>query len=302
MLIDKFLAYLQHERRFSSHTLSAYTVDLNQFSEYIQETYALTSHSEVGHLHIRSWVTELMDKKVSARSVNRKLSCLKSYFKFLRTRGFVNNNPMLKVVAPKVGKRLPHYVSEQSMEQLKENITFEDGFSGIRNRCIMELLYGTGIRQSELIGLKINSIDHSARIMRVLGKGQKERIVPILPELYDIIQIYIKSRQSAFSDANEKTDLFLTDKGAPLYPKLVYNIVNRYLSYVTTIEQRSPHVLRHTFATHLSNNGADIKAVKELLGHSSLAATQVYTHNSIERLRAVYEQAFPRAEVSEVEA
>jgi integrase/recombinase XerC len=296
-MVEKYLQYLQYEKRFSQHTLSAYTVDLSQFSDYIKETYSLTSLAEVRHLHIRSWVVELMDTDISPRSINRKLSCLKSFYKFLRTRGFIEENPMLKVVAPKVGKRLPHYVSEQSMDLLQTpEITFESGFSGSRNKCIIELFYGTGIRQSELIQLRLQDIDHSARVIKVLGKGKKERIVPLHPALYDTIQEYIIQRKSMPYYKEEKYDLFLTDKGESLYPKLVYNIVKRYLSYVTTIEQRSPHVLRHTFATHLSNNGADIKAIKELLGHSSLAATQVYTHNSIERLREVYEQAFPRAE------
>jgi integrase/recombinase XerC len=295
-MVEKFLAYLQYEKRFSPHTLSAYTVDLSQFSEYIQETHSLTSHKEVGHLHIRSWVVELMDSNVTPRSINRKLSCLKSYFKFLRSRGLVENNPMLKVVAPKVGKRLPNYVSEQSMELLKDEIPYESGLAGQRNKCMIELLYGTGIRQSELIQLKLESIDHAARAIKVLGKGNKERIIPLHPALYEILTQYINVRQSTHYVTSEKTDLFLTNKGESLYPKLVYNIVKRYLSYVTTIEQRSPHTLRHTFATHLSNNGADIKAVRDLLGHASLTATQVYTHNSIERLRQVYEQAFPRAE------
>jgi integrase/recombinase XerC len=298
-MVENYLQYLQHEKRFSAHTLSAYTVDLSQFTDYIQETYSLTSPVEVRHLHIRSWIVALMDADISPRSINRKLSCLKSFFKFLRTRGFIEENPMLKVVAPKVGKRLPHFVSEQSMDLLQNpEIPFDSGFSGTRNRCIVELFYGTGIRQSELIQLQLRDIDHSARVIKVLGKGKKERIVPLHPELYATIQNYIKERESAHYGTALRNDLFLTDKGESLYPKLVYNIVKRYLSYVTTIEQRSPHVLRHAFATHLSNNGADIKAIKELLGHSSLAATQIYTHNSIERLRQVYEQAFPRAEES----
>lgn len=301
-MVDNFLQYLKVEKRFSEHTLSAYTVDLSQFTEYIQETYSLTSITEVGHLHIRSWVVSLMDAQISPKSINRKLSCLKSYFKFLRTRGFIATNPMLKVIAPKVGKRLPHYVSEQSMDLLKENIPFDNDYEGVRDRCIMELLYGTGIRQSELIQLQLQDIDHAARIIKVTGKGNKQRIVPLYPQLYTILSEYIIARKSFINNENALSDLFLTKHKQSLYPKLVYNIVHRYLSYVTTIEQRSPHVLRHTFATHLSNNGADIKAVKELLGHASLAATQIYTHNSIDRLRKVYEQAFPRAEESEIKS
>jgi integrase/recombinase XerC len=299
-MVEKFLQYLQYEKRFSVHTLSAYTVDITQFSEYIKESYSLTSVLEVGHLHIRGWVVSLMDQKISARSINRKLSCLKSLYKFLRTRGFIEANPMLKVVAPKVGKRLPHYVSEQSMDLLKEEGVYKSDYEGTRDQCIMELFYGTGMRQSELINLKLNDIDYSARVVKVLGKGNKERILPLHPALFDIIENYVKVRQTIIPKADAKDYLFLTKRGEYLYAKLVYTIVKRNLSNVTTIEQRSPHVLRHTFATHLSNNGADIKAVKELLGHASLAATQIYTHNSIERLRSVYDQAFPRAEEQEI--
>lgn len=295
-MVEKYLQYLQYEKRFSEHTLSAYKNDLHQFTEYIKEFHSLTSLTEVGHLCIRGWIVHLMDEKISTRSINRKLSCLTSFYKFLRKRGFMQSNPMLKVVAPKVGKRLPNFVSEQSMDLLKEEVTFKPNYSGTRDKCIMELFYGTGIRQSELIHLKLSDIDHSARTIKVLGKGNKERIVPLHPSLYDLINNYIIERNTTFKNNSDKNYLFLTDKGQCLYPKLVYNVVKRNLSVVTTIEQRSPHVLRHTFATHLSNKGADIKAVKELLGHASLSATQIYTHNSIERLRAVYEQAFPRAE------
>jgi integrase/recombinase XerC len=208
----------------------------------------------------------------------------------------MSTNPMLKIVAPKTGKRLPLYVSESSMQQVSWDKETGDSFRNKRDQCIVELLYGTGIRESELIQLRVTDIDHSAMSMKVMGKGRKERIVPLLPDLYRLICSYLEMRNSHSDIGNNKTELFLTDKSVRLYPKLVYNIVKRQLSKVTTIEQRSPHILRHTFATHLSNNGADIKAVKELLGHASLAATQVYTHNSIERLRKVYEQAFPRTD------
>ncbi|MFZ4544794.1 MAG: tyrosine-type recombinase/integrase [Saprospiraceae bacterium] len=295
-MIEKFLEYLTHEKRFSDHTILSYSNDLKQFFDFIQETEMVVEDQVVNHLHIRSWVVFLLDSDVSSRSVNRKLSSLKSYFKFLRSRGWMTSNPMLKVVAPKVGKRLPNYVSEFSMDLMQQELVFNTDFSGIRDQCIVELFYGTGIRQSELINLHLSDVDHSAKVIKVLGKGKKERIVPLMPELYKLICKYIEMRNSSSPASNLKTDLFLTDKSESLYPKLVYNIVKRHLSKVTTIEQRSPHVLRHTFATHLSNNGADIKAVKELLGHASLAATQVYTHNSIERLRVVYEQAFPRTD------
>ncbi len=287
-----FLEYLEFERRFSQHTLLAYTKDLSQFNTFIIENQSITTIEDVKHTNIRAWIIALMDEKVLARSINRKLSCLKSYFKYLKSREYITQDPMLKVVAPKVPKRLPQHVTENNMEQLITEVHFDNDFSGTRNQLIIHLLYATGIRCSELIGLKIHDIDKSNATIKVLGKGNKERIVPVVPSVMKLIEGHLTFR-TQFTE--NKNDLLLTDKGQVLYPKIVYNIVKKHLSYVTTIEQRSPHVLRHTFATHLSENGADIKAIKELLGHASLAATQVYTHNSIDRLRKVYEQAHPRA-------
>ena len=295
----KFLEYLEFEKRFSAHTLLAYTNDLGQFVTFLSENQQLTSPQEVKHFSIRAWMIALIENGTTPRSINRKLSCLKSYFKYLVSRGHIEHNPMLKIVAPKMPKRLPQYVTEQNMEQLLTQIDFSDDFHGTRDRLIIELLYSTGMRQAELIGLKIKDIDLGSQVIKVLGKGNKERRMPLIPTVSDLLEKYTMLREKAFP-GTLKNDLILTDKGECLYPKAVYNIVNKHLSYVTTIEQRSPHVLRHTFATHLSENGADIKAVKELLGHASLAATQVYTHNSIERLRKVYEQAHPRAVKDEV--
>lgn len=295
-MIEKFLEYLQHEKRFSPHTLQSYSVDLQQFFEFVQKTDDVVGDCNINHLQIRGWIVSLLEAGIAPRSINRKLSALKSYFKFLRAHGLMTGNPMLKIVAPKTGKRLPLYVSESGMEQLKWDEESGHSFRNKRDQCIVELLYGTGIRESELIQLKVSDIDHSARSIKVMGKGRKERIVPLMPDLYSLLSDYLKLRSFNADISSSRHELFLTDKSAIMYPKLVYNIVRRHLNRVTTIEQRSPHVLRHTFATHLSDNGADIKAVKELLGHASLAATQVYTHNSIERLRKVYEQAFPRSD------
>ena len=289
-----FLKHLEFEKRFSSHTLIAYKSDLDQFSTFLTNIYALTSVEQVKHTHIRSWMVQLMQEQIQPRSINRKLSCLKSYFKYEQKRGVLSKNPMQKVIAPKMGKRLPTFVNRQKLEMMFAEVDFGEGYPGIRNRTIMELLYGTGMRRSELIGLKVGDVDLQQSCLKVLGKGNKERIIPISVHLQQIILEYLAVRKENFG-LEKSASLLLTDKGGKLYPKLVYNLVNRYLSKVTTIEQRSPHVLRHSFATHLLGNGADLNAIKELLGHASLAATQVYTHNSIERLQEVYKQAHPKA-------
>ena len=293
-----FIKYLSLEKRFSAHTTKAYQSDLEQFFAYLKDTYSLTSISEVRHFHIRAWIVELMQNKIKPRSINRKLSTLKSYFKFLKKRKNLQENPMLKVIAPKVGKRLPVVVKEIEMGELFNKINFGEGYEAVRDEMIMELLYSTGMRRSELMQLTPNNIDFYNRQVKVLGKGNKERLIPFAKPLADRLTNYLEVRKDEFAAAPD-APLFFTGKGKPLYPKLVYNIVKKYLSQVTTVEQRSPHVLRHSFATHLSNNGADLNAIKELLGHSSLAATQVYTHNSIEKLKKIYQQAHPKAKKKE---
>lgn len=289
-----FLKYLELEKRFSTHTIIAYKGDLEQFIAYIKEIYSLTSAEEVRHFHIRAWIVELMQNKISARSVNRKLSTLKTYFRFLKKRKEITGNPMLKVIAPKVGKRLPVVVKEVELKELFDKINFGEGYEAVRDEMIMELLYATGMRRSELIQLTPNHIDNYNHQVKVLGKGNKERLIPFAIPLANRLANYLAVREDEFG-AGKDAPLFFTKKGKKLYPKLVYNLVKKYLSQVTTVEQRSPHVLRHSFATHLSENGADLNAIKELLGHSSLAATQVYTHNSIERLKKIYQQAHPKA-------
>lgn len=291
---EAFLQYLQYEKRFSAHTITAYRKDLEQFLVFIKDNNGLTSTKEVRHFHIRSWVVELLSNEISPRSINRKLSTLKTYFRFLLKRKHLQHNPMLKVVAPKAGKKLPAAAHVAELRYLFQELSFSDDHSGQRDRLILELLYTTGLRRAELINLKIKDIAFPEAQLRVLGKRNKERLVPIARGLIDKIKNYIQLRHTTFPDCS--TDrLLLTDRGVPLYPKLVYNIVKRYLSLVTTIEQRSPHVLRHSFATHLSENGADLNAIKALLGHANLAATQVYMHNSIEKLKKVYQQAHPKA-------
>jgi len=291
---NSFLQYLEFEKRFSPHTIQAYKGDLEQFYLFLENACGITSISEVKHTHIRSWIVHQIQEGLANRSVNRKLSSLKTYFKFLRRGNHIDKNPMLKVIAPKVGKRLPVFVNKQNMEDLFKEVDFGEGYAAARNKTMMELLYNTGMRRSELIYLKVDDIDFSKQYLKVLGKGNKERLIPFGNYLSKVLQDYLDQRSQIFPSLVNKS-LFLTDKGKILYPKLVYNLVKRYLSLVTTVEQRSPHVLRHTFATHLSDNGADLNAIKELLGHSNLAATQIYTHNSIEKLKKVYKNAHPKS-------
>ncbi len=294
MKLSLFYAYIRFEKRFSEHTIKAYETDLAQFQTFLHHTYEIKKDEAIEHLHIRAWIVDLLEQNITTRSINRKLSTLKSYFQFLVKRAVLAANPMLKVIAPKVGKRLPIVIPADRLEFLFEQVEFSHDFKGVRDKMILELLYQTGIRRSELINLIDQNIDLEGLTIKVLGKGNKERLVPISHKLSRTLQNYMTVRNATFP-LELFNFLFLTEKGKKLYPKKVYSIVNHYLSLITTEEQRSPHVLRHSFATHLSNNGADLNAIKELLGHSSLAATQVYTHNSIERLKQIYQQAHPKA-------
>ncbi|MCP3927521.1 MAG: tyrosine-type recombinase/integrase [Bacteroidetes bacterium] len=300
MKLDSFLQYIKYEKRYSEHTQTAYRGDLTQFNDYLKEIYSLTSLVEVRHLHIRAWVVQLLSLDYSARSVNRKLSTLKSFFRFQQKRGTIEQNPMKKVIAPKSGKRLPVFVHEKHLEKLFEMEIPPNDFKSWRDRLILEMLYGTGIRRSELLQLTLSDIEKAGKVLKVKGKGGKERLLPLADYLLKFIEKYVRIREQEFPDINNDF-LVVTTKGQEPYPKLVYNVVKSYLSSVTTLEQRSPHVLRHSFATHLSDHGADLNAIKELLGHSSLAATQIYTHNSIEKLKKVYLKAHPKAKAGEVD-
>jgi integrase/recombinase XerC len=290
---ESFLRHLALERRLSLHTLTAYQSDLDGFVAYIKEYQCLTSVSEVRHLHIRAWAASQMQDGQSARTVNRRLSCLNTYFKYLKKRGLVTSDPMRKVSSPKMGKRLPVFVQESEMATLFSTIEFPAGYKGQSERLILEILYATGMRRSELVGLKVSDVDLGRMVFRVLGKGGKERLSPFARYLAELLETFLLLRTETFPATSEPW-LFLNKTGQRIQPDLVYRVVRKYLSLVTTAEQRSPHVIRHSFATHLSNRGADLNAIKELLGHTSLAATQVYTHNSIERLIDVYEQAHPK--------
>jgi integrase/recombinase XerC len=294
--ISTFLDYMEHEKRCSPHTLRSYGVDLNSFNQHLKKLDSNPDEICMQPRLIRSWVVELLDSGMGTRSVNRKISALKSFYKYLIRQGYIDVNPMSKVLSPKSPRKLPGFVEKDGMNELLNNVEFGDDFKGIRNKLIIDCLYQTGIRLSELIGLKDTDIDKYELSMRVLGKRNKERIVPITVGLKDLIEQYKTLRNEEFNlKEGAKEFFFLTDKGKKLYAKFVYRVVHSYLEIVTTLERKSPHILRHTFATHMLNSGADLNAIKELLGHANLSATQVYTHNTFEKLKKAYKQAHPRA-------
>jgi integrase/recombinase XerC len=291
MYLQEFIDYLSYQKRFSVHSITAYQNDLDTFWAYAnQEGY--TTLNELNHLVIRSWLVSLMESGMEARSVNRKISTLKSYYKFLIREEKIELNPMAKIISPKTAKKLPVFVDITHMENLFDFDVFEPGFEGHRNRMILLLFYQTGMRLSELTGLKKGDIDFSNGQLKVLGKRNKERIIPFTLHFKKELEDYIQVIPPTYAAG---AYLFAQKNGKKLYPKQVYNLVNAALSHVTTIHKKSPHVLRHTFATHMLNNGADLNAIKEILGHANLSATQVYTHNSIEKLKNVHKQAHPKA-------
>ena len=295
MQISTFVQYLKFEKRFSPYTITAYHSDLKQFQGYIENQYEISNIKEVKHVHVRSWIVSLMQNNISTRSVNRKLSSLKSYFKFLNKRAVLSFNPTLKVLPPKTKKSLPSFIRSTEISELFSEEFFDSTYMGIRDKAILETLYLTGIRRSELIGLKIEDVDLDRKNLKVMGKGKKARIVPISSSLKSTLELYLLHHRKEFS--TNKGYMFLTEKGLKLYPKLVYNIVVKYLSLITKAEKKSPHVLRHSFATHILENGAELNLVKELLGHISLAATQIYTHNSVEKMKSIYLLAHPKAKI-----
>jgi integrase/recombinase XerC len=292
-IIQSFLDYLKFEKRYSRHTVISYETDLISFFHYLALEYGETPLNQLTHIYIRSWLASLKDQGLTAKSINRKISSLRSFFKYQLKNGVIKQTPMTKVVAPKNEKRLPNFVADKDIKTLFGHVEFPDTWQGRTERLLMLLFYNTGMRLSEVINLKDSQVHASNHTLRVLGKGNKERILPISAEVLREINCYQLDRNKLF---NERADVLLVDEKAKiLSPRNVYTSVKKYLSLVTTIEKRSPHVLRHTFATHLMNNGADLNAVKELLGHSSLAATQVYTHNTIEKLKTIYKKAHPKA-------
>ena len=287
MYKETFLHYLLHEKRYSPHTIKSYQTDLQQFIFFISNEFQIESAKKVNFQLVRSWIASLLNKNISARSVNRKITSLKTYLRFLINNDVIKISPMQKIIGPKTPKKLAVFVEEIKMEQLFNEIEFGEGVVAERDRLILELFYFTGIRLSELVNLKKSDIDFVNSTIRVLGKRDKERLIPITLDVLSKIQAIISSNKSVF--------LFVSKKGEQISSKQVYRLVNKYLGMVTSLDKKSPHVLRHTFATHMLNNGADINAVKELLGHANLSATEVYTHNTIKKLKTVYKQSHPRA-------
>ena len=290
-----FIHFLNFEKRYSPNTITAYQNDLEQFENYLITHYQVSGISDVTYQMIRSWIIQLSGENVSNRSINRKLSSLKTYYKYLIKENLVSENPLLKVIAPKTSKKLPEFVREETMNQLLDDVNFSEEFSGIRNRLIIEIFYFTGIRLAELVNLKEEDIDLERMQISVIGKRNKQRIVPITGQLAESIKVYQLAREKIFEINKPNNNFFVTDKGHRIYRELVYRCVNSYLGMVSTLHKKSPHILRHTFATHMLNNGADLNAIKEILGHSNLSATQVYTHNTIEKLKYIYKLAHPRA-------
>lgn len=293
MLIEAFLDYLRLERNYSERTIVSYGTDLREFEEYLEETEAELDFTKVHADHVRNWISGLMDKGRTATSVNRKLSSLRSFYRFLLKKELVVVNPMLKIVGPKKEKPLPSFVREKDMDRLLDELSFGGGFEGCRDRVILEVFYATGVRLSELIGLNEADVDFSARLIKVTGKRNKQRLIPFGNELMEELLIYNKVRTETFPGGTEA--FFVRKNGERMYPVQVYRLVKRNLSKVVTLKRRSPHVLRHTFATAMLNGNAELRAVQELLGHESLATTEIYTHATFEELKKVYEQAHPRA-------
>jgi integrase/recombinase XerC len=292
--IQTFLDYLKFQKRYSPHTIRSYQDDLLQFFSFLKSSFDAVALKDIDHNFIRSWLAEMKGEGISSRSITRKISSLKSFFKYQVKTGELEQTPMGKIVTPKAGKRLPDFIKADDADKLMKALASTESWKGLNTKMLITLSYLTGMRSAEMIGLREKQIDFQRSQIKVLGKGNKERIIPVSRELLQIFREYIDQKKKTF----EKTDdvLLVTDKGKKMYPKYAYLLVKSFLSrQMKTLDKKSPHVLRHTFATHLSNNGANLNAIKELLGHSSLAATQVYTHNTIEKLKDIYKKAHPKA-------
>lgn len=292
-MIDPFLRYIEFEKRFSKHTVVSYKTDLTQFQKFLIQAYETKNPEEANFGMLRSWIAQLVEAENEPRSVNRKIATLRTYYKFLLRQGIISKDPTLKIKVLKTQKRLPEFVKEEEMNHLLDHTLFENTFEGWRDKLIIELFYGCGMRLAELLQLTDSAFNLRSRTVKVLGKRNKERIIPFGENLVPIIKSYQAARNHDVTK-NEKGLLFVTEHGEPAYRMMVQRIVKKYLN-ATGVEKKSPHILRHTYATHLLNKGAEINAVKDLLGHSSLAATQVYTHNTMEKLKKTFEQAHPKA-------
>ena len=294
MLLHSFLDYLLLEKNYSELTIKAYGKDIQSFLDFLKEEYKNENLKEVNYAQIRSWIIQMVNQNISNRSINRKISSLNSFFKFLIKTEYIKTNPLAKHKALKTSKKVQVPFSEEEINSVLNKISHADSFEGVRNKLIIELFYATGIRRIELINIKVKNIDLESKTVKILGKRNKERVIPLLNMLVDSIKTYLEKRKS-LQVIEDKDYLLLTAKGVKLYETLVYRIINEYFSLASSKVKKSPHILRHSFATHLLNQGAELNAVKELLGHSSLAATQVYTHNSIAELKKVYAKAHPRS-------
>lgn len=294
MSLDAFVNYLSLEKNFSDHTLDAYKSDISSFKLFCQEEFDSDYIIDIDYAVIRSWIVSLVNTGISNRSINRKIASLKAYYKFLHQLGQIDKNPLSGHKALKTSKKVEVPFSENEMEIVLKQIPFEEGFEGVRDKLMIALLYTTGIRRAELINLKVADVDLKANMIKVLGKRNKERIIPMLQSTKSVFINYFEKRKE-LSDIVDSQYVFLSKMGSKIYSTLVYRVINKYLSMVSSKVKRSPHILRHTFATHMLNNGADLNSVKELLGHSSLASTQVYTHNSIAELKKVHTASHPRS-------
>lgn len=293
-MLESFLKYIAYEKRLSPHTISSYKTDLDQFQVFLGNNFNDLSPEEADHTMLRSWIVQLAENGIGARSINRKMASLRAFYKFLMKQEVIEKDPASRLRALKTSKKLPQFVNEKDINYLLDHGEFGNDFKGIRARLILELFYNTGIRLSELIALRESDINFYNRTIIVLGKRNKERVIPFSASLGKILEEYLYVMKKTFSP-EPNPFVFVTDKGKKCYPSFVYLLVKKYLGLFTTMEKRSPHVLRHTFATHLLNRGAELNAVKDLLGHTSLAATQVYTHNSLNKLKSVFDQAHPKA-------
>lgn len=290
--LQDFLQHLRFERRYSPHTLTAYSRDIKMFGDYLEATYGISEVDQVSHFHVRSWLADMKDNKMTAGTLNRKLSSISAFYKFLRKNGFTTQDPIRKLHAQRLPERLPVAIKDTETQFLLEEVQFQDGFVGQTDRLICELLYATGIRRNELLVLKESDVEWGQKQLRITGKGNKERLVPVSDALLDSLRQYLQDKKALENSNNHF--LLVLDNGEPLYAMYVYRTVRKYMSQCTTMKKKSPHVLRHSFATHLLNNGANIQAIKDLLGHSSLAATQIYTHNNIDKLKEIHKQNHPR--------
>jgi integrase/recombinase XerC len=291
---ESFLQYLKIEKRYSLHTIRSYQNDLDQFFLWLSENNIPDKPSGITSHNIRAWIVSLMDNGISSVTVHRKISCLRVFFRYLRKEGLVRIDPLEKVVLPKRKKKLPVFVGEKALDTLLDEFSFGSNFKGILNRTIIEMLYMTGMRRAELIGLKDTDVDLKGATAKVTGKRNKQRIIPLTKPFVARLEEYLQARNEVSGPGGNEW-FFINDKGNKLYDKYVYNTVKGYLSMVTTIEKKSPHILRHTFATHMLNRGAGLNTIKEFLGHANLSATQIYTHNTFEKLKKIYKQAHPRA-------